>query len=167
MAVHAICEFCGRKFSAALELSVQEGRRKHETSLVPKQAQEHKQAKESKEAQSRVQAEPVQPPQPPSPAPDTATSYAALRTLRPVFIFLAYLLGIQGIAVGIILFHRTADLQWGLLFLVAFFEGTIITFCVLRLLAAWARLGADLGDMESRMLGLLFEMRDKLDNLKK
>jgi hypothetical protein len=180
MAVHAVCEFCRHKFSVpdnlkgkkigcpscgkktrvltALDLSVEEGRRKHETSQLLKKKQESEQAPSQPESTPVVKQETVSPPGP-------ATRYPALLTLKSVFTFFAYLVALLAIAVGLMLFLQVEDPQYSWLLLLGFFIGAVLSFCLFRLLAESARLGADLGDMESRMLELLLDIRDKLDKL--
>ena len=173
MAVHAVCEFCGHKISVPdklkgkklgcpsckkktrvltpLDLSVEEARRKHEESLSRKQ---------NEKEQIQQEPEPEEKAQP-------VTRYPALRTFRAVFTFFAYLVGVLGIAIGVILFLQKGRGDEGLVTLLAFFVGSVIAFCFLKLIAESARLGADLGDMEAKMLEILFEVRDKLENLNK
>ncbi len=181
MAIHAVCKFCGHKMNVpdkfrgkkvsctgcgrktrvltALELSVEK-------------ASEEKESRSSRE-KPREPEKPTQPQQAPAPKvvtpPSTgaATRYPALRTLRAVFTFFAYLVGVLGVAVGILLFLWSQGPQEGLLLLLGFFVGGAVAFCLFKLLAEAARLGADLGDMESRMLELLLDMRDKLGKLRR
>ena len=184
MAIHAVCEFCGHKMSVpdrlkgkkmscpgcgkkthvltALELDVMKAKKEtHANSRPEKQREETKKEPAPKPPQQTVTEEK-------KPAPETVTTrYPALRTFRSVFTFFAYLIGILGVAVGVIIFLSTKSPQHGLLLLLGFFVGGAVAFCILKLMAETARLGADLGDMESRMLELLFDMRDRFDRLKK
>ena len=183
MAVHAVCEFCEHKLSVpdrlkgkkvncpncgkrtrvitSLDLTVEEARRREETRPRQKEVEKEKKPPAKQQVPSaQVQARPAAP-------EDSVTRYPDLRTLRGVFTFFAYLIGVLAVAVGIILFLRAPESQHGLLLLLGLFVGGIVSFCVLKLLAGSARLGADLGDMEARMLELLLEIRDKLDRLKR
>ena len=69
------------------------------------------------------------------------------------------------VAVGVLLYLKTGT-QNNLLYIFGGVIAAVVAFIVFKVFAEAAKLGADLGDMESRMIGLLFEFRDKLDNLK-
>jgi uncharacterized Zn finger protein (UPF0148 family) len=182
MAIHAMCEFCGHKLSVPdglkgrrvqcpgcgkktrvvtpLELSVEEARKNHEQK--PAVSREEKQSAIT-EAQTNDPAPSTESQLQTASAP--ATRYPALRALGVVFTFFAYLVGLLGIALGIILFLNSPQ-QQGLLYLLGFFVGSVVAFCLFKLLSQLTGVLSDLGDMESQMLTLLFDMREKLDNMK-
>ena len=179
MAVHAICERCGHRLSVPdhmkgkkiscpkcnkktrvitpLELTVEDDRNQH--------AQKEKKAVKEKPAPEKpVEAAPVAEKEAPPPS-SPGTRYPALRALGALLTCLAYLLALLAIAVGVLLYLKTGT-QNNLLYIFGGVIAAVVTFIVFKVLAEAARLGADLGDMESRMIQLLFELRDKLDNLK-
>lgn len=181
MAVHAICEFCGHKLSVPdklkgkklscpsckkktrvltpLDLSVEEARMKKKQEKTT-----GKHAKEPEEGKSQA-GDSVEQADKKIAASVRLTKYPALRTLRLVFVFFAYLVAILGVALGIVLYMRTGSRE-GLVLLLSLFVGSVISFCLFKILAEFARLGADMGDMESRMVEILLDLRDKLDRLK-
>jgi hypothetical protein len=179
MAVHAVCEFCGHKLSVPdhmrgkrigcpkcnrktrvitpLELTVEDARNKHagKNGMV-----ENRQPAEQT-AQTAVNEEEDTTPAPAAPG----SRYPGLRTLAAFLTFLGYLLAVLALAVGILLYLRI-DAEYNLLFILGAVIAAGVALIVFKVLAESVRLGADLGDMESRMLQLLFELRDKLDNMK-
>ena len=180
MAVHAICEFCGHKLSVPdklkgkklncpnckkktrvltpLDLSVEEARKKKK-----KEEATRKHVKEQEESISQS-GDSAQRDDNKAASTVRLTRYPALRTLRLVFVFFAYLTAILGVVLGILLFMKTGSRE-GLVLLLGLFVGSVVSFCLFKILAEFARLGADMGDMESRMVEILLDLRDKLDRL--
>ena len=102
----------------------------------------------------------------PGPPPGSpGTRYPALRALGALLTALAYLLALLALAIGVLLYFRTGA-EKNLLYIFGGVIAAAVSFIVFKVFAESAKLGADLGDMESRMIQLLFELRDKLDNLK-
>jgi len=180
MAIHAVCEFCRHKINVpdkmkgkriacpgcgkktrlltALELDVEKARKEEVTAPEDEIIKREDNADEPAVAAIEHNSEQKQA------AP--LTRFHELRVLRNIFVFLSYLVGVMMMVVGLVVFLKKGA-ENGMLALVGFFLGAIISFCFLRFVAESARLGAELGDMEARMLQLLLEMRDRLDNLRK
>jgi hypothetical protein len=179
MAVHAVCEFCGHRLSVPdhmkgkkiscpkcnkktrvitpLELTVEDARNKH-AGKTEAEKEEPAPEEPAEKAPAAVQEDA---PPPGSPG----TRYPALRALGALLTALAYLLALLALAVGVLLYLRTGA-EKNLLYIFGGVIAAAVSFIVFKVFAESAKLGADLGDMESRMIQLLFELRDKLDNLK-
>ena len=179
MAVHAICEFCGHRLSVPdgmkgkkiscpkcnkktrvvtpLELTVEDARNQHAEKDATKEKKKPAPEKPEEKAAGAKQEAPL----PSSPG----TRYPSLRALGALLTCLAYLLALLALAVGVLLYLKTGT-QNNLLYIFGGVIAAVVAFIVFKVFAEAAKLGADLGDMESRMIGLLFELRDKLDNLK-
>lgn len=179
MAVHAICEFCGHRLSVPehmkgkrigcprcnkktrvvtpLELTVEDARNKHAQKAMTGEKDKPAPEKPAQEAPIEEQGGP--------PAATPGTRYPALRALGALLTCLAYLLALLALAVGVLLYLGSGE-QRNLLYIFGGVIAAAVAFIVFKVLAEAARLGADLGDMESRMIQILFELRDKLDNLK-
>lgn len=177
------CPTCDKKTRVLteLELSIENARRKHEASAAAEPAEKSEAASKKQRLGTVMPGGAAQPgppasqsasPQAPPPVgtvrePAAISSrYQSLRALGAVFTFLAYLLGASGVAAGIILFANDGT-EGGLLKLLALFVGSVIALSLFKLLSDLARLGADIGDTELKMLHLLVELRESLDKLKK
>ncbi len=180
MAVHAICESCGHRLSVPdhlkgkkiscpkcgkktrvitpLELTVEEARNQHAEKAAVKE-KEQPAPEQPAEKAARAERDTA----PPETMP--GTRYPALRALGALLTFLAYMLALLSLAVGVLLYFRTGA-EKNLLYIFGGVIAAAVAYIFFKVLAESAKLGADLGDMESRMLQLLFQLRDKLDNLK-